>query len=103
MVNLQRTIGKPSKSKGPLKVADPAEGCKLSWDPPEDDGDEPYSLENQWQKINKHHVDSLGNLHLVMEALQSLAISLRRKTNSAASKQKAVEIIGDVVKQEFQI
>lgn len=39
--NLPR-IGKPSKPKGPLKVADVnAEGCKLSWDPPEDDGGEP--------------------------------------------------------------
>lgn len=34
--------GKPSKPKGPLKVSDvTAEGCKLKWDKPEDDGGEP--------------------------------------------------------------
>ena len=34
--------GKPSKPKGPLKVSDVnAEGCKLDWEPPEDDGGEP--------------------------------------------------------------
>lgn len=35
-------LGKPSKPKGPLAVSDVhAEGCKLAWDPPEDDGGEP--------------------------------------------------------------
>lgn len=34
--------GKPSKPKGPLKVSDvTAEGCKLKWEKPEDDGGEP--------------------------------------------------------------
>lgn len=34
--------GKPSKPKGPLEVSDvTAEGCKLKWDKPEDDGGEP--------------------------------------------------------------
>ena len=34
--------GKPSKPKGPIKVSDvTAEGCKLKWDKPEDDGGEP--------------------------------------------------------------
>lgn len=33
---------KPSKPKGPLEVSDvTAEGCKLKWDKPEDDGGEP--------------------------------------------------------------
>ncbi|CAH1969101.1 unnamed protein product [Acanthoscelides obtectus] len=37
-------IGKPSKPKGPLKVSDvTAEGCKLKWDAPEDDGGEPIT------------------------------------------------------------
>lgn len=35
---------KPSKPKGPLKVSDvTAEGCKLKWDKPEDDGGEPVT------------------------------------------------------------
>lgn len=35
-------LSKPSKPKGPLKVSDvTSEGCKLKWDPPEDDGGEP--------------------------------------------------------------
>ncbi|XP_047102318.1 twitchin isoform X3 [Schistocerca piceifrons] len=35
-------LSKPSKPKGPLKVSDvTAEGCKLKWDKPEDDGGEP--------------------------------------------------------------
>lgn len=34
--------GPPSKPKGPLKVQDvTAEGCKLKWDKPEDDGGAP--------------------------------------------------------------
>lgn len=33
---------KPSPPTGPLKVSDVhAEGCKLSWKPPEDDGGQP--------------------------------------------------------------
>lgn len=33
---------KPSKPKGPLEVSDVhAEGCKLKWDKPEDDGGQP--------------------------------------------------------------
>lgn len=37
-------ISKPSKPKGPLDVSDvTAEGCKLKWDKPEDDGGEPIS------------------------------------------------------------
>lgn len=40
-VELQ-VISKPSKPKGPLKVSDvTAEGCKLKWEAPEDDGGEP--------------------------------------------------------------
>jgi ABC-type transporter MlaC component len=32
-------LSKPSKPKGPLKVADvKADGCKLAWQKPEDDG-----------------------------------------------------------------
>ncbi|KAI5639981.1 immunoglobulin i-set domain-containing protein [Phthorimaea operculella] len=35
-------VSKPSKPKGPLKVSDvKADGCKLKWEPPEDDGGEP--------------------------------------------------------------
>lgn len=35
-------LGPPSKPKGPLKVEDvTAEGCKLKWDKPEDDGGAP--------------------------------------------------------------
>ncbi|GBN20312.1 Twitchin, partial [Araneus ventricosus] len=35
-------LGKPSKPKGPLEVSDVhAEGCKLKWDKPEDDGGQP--------------------------------------------------------------
>ena len=35
-------LSKPSKPKGPLEVSDvTAEGCKLKWDKPEDDGGEP--------------------------------------------------------------
>lgn len=35
-------ISKPSKPKGPLKVSDvTADGCKLKWEAPEDDGGEP--------------------------------------------------------------
>lgn len=35
-------LSKPSKPKGPLKVSDvTADGCKLQWEPPEDDGGEP--------------------------------------------------------------
>lgn len=37
-----QVLSKPSKPKGPLKVSDvTAEGCKLKWDKPEDDGGEP--------------------------------------------------------------
>lgn len=37
-----QVLSKPSKPKGPLKVSDvTAEGCKLKWEPPEDDGGEP--------------------------------------------------------------
>lgn len=33
---------KPSPPNGPLKVSDVhAEGCKLSWKPPDDDGGQP--------------------------------------------------------------
>ena len=41
--SLQLTIvSKPSKPKGPLEVSNiHAEGCKLNWDKPEDDGGEP--------------------------------------------------------------
>lgn len=40
-VELQ-VLSKPSKPKGPLKVSDvSAEGCKLKWEAPEDDGGEP--------------------------------------------------------------
>jgi len=36
------TIDKPSAPEGPLKVSDVhAEGCKLSWKPPEDNGGQP--------------------------------------------------------------
>merc|ERR1711911_42705 len=35
-------LSSPSKPKGPLDVSDvTAEGCKLKWEPPEDDGGEP--------------------------------------------------------------
>ncbi|CAH2099215.1 unnamed protein product [Euphydryas editha] len=35
-------VSKPAKPKGPLKVSDVvADGCKLKWEPPEDDGGEP--------------------------------------------------------------
>lgn len=35
-------VSKPSKPKGPLKVSDvKADGCKLKWEKPEDDGGEP--------------------------------------------------------------
>lgn len=35
-------VSKPSKPKGPLEVSDvTAEGCKLKWDKPDDDGGEP--------------------------------------------------------------
>lgn len=35
-------LSKPSKPKGPLQVSDvTADGCKLKWDKPEDDGGEP--------------------------------------------------------------
>lgn len=41
--------GAPNKPKGPLQVSDVnAEGCKLKWEPPEDDGGAPvdyYSVE----------------------------------------------------------
>ncbi|XP_053200690.1 twitchin-like isoform X3 [Panonychus citri] len=37
-------LAKPSKPKGPLEVSDVhAEGCKLSWKKPEDDGGEPVT------------------------------------------------------------
>lgn len=37
-------LSKPSKPKGPLEVSDvTAEGCKLKWDKPEDDGGEPIT------------------------------------------------------------
>lgn len=37
-------LSKPSKPKGPLQVSDvTADGCKLKWDKPEDDGGEPIS------------------------------------------------------------
>lgn len=46
-----QVLSKPSKPKGPLKVSDvTAEGCKLKWEPPEDDGGEPiqgYVVERQ--------------------------------------------------------
>ncbi|XP_025833492.1 twitchin isoform X4 [Agrilus planipennis] len=39
-----QVLSKPSKPKGPLKVSDvTAEGCKLKWEPPEDDGGEPVT------------------------------------------------------------
>lgn len=39
-----QVLSKPSKPKGPLKVSDvSAEGCKLKWEAPEDDGGEPIS------------------------------------------------------------
>ncbi|XP_013148822.1 PREDICTED: twitchin isoform X2 [Papilio polytes] len=35
-------VSKPTKPKGPLQVSDvKADGCKLKWEPPEDDGGEP--------------------------------------------------------------
>lgn len=35
-------LGVPNKPKGPLQVSDVnAEGCKLKWEPPEDDGGTP--------------------------------------------------------------
>lgn len=35
-------VSKPSKPKGPLKVSDvKADGCKLKWEKPEDDGGDP--------------------------------------------------------------
>ncbi|KPJ16777.1 Twitchin [Papilio machaon] len=35
-------VSKPAKPKGPLQVSDvKADGCKLKWEPPEDDGGEP--------------------------------------------------------------
>ncbi|ODM93780.1 Twitchin [Orchesella cincta] len=42
-VDLELTVlSKPSKPKGPLKVSDvKADGCKLNWEKPEDDGGEP--------------------------------------------------------------
>lgn len=37
-------LSKPSKPKGPLKVSDvTAQGCKLKWEPPEDNGGEPVT------------------------------------------------------------
>ncbi|XP_058467261.1 twitchin isoform X5 [Malaya genurostris] len=48
-------LAKPSKCKGPLKVSDmTAEGCKLSWLPPEDDGGEPV----QSYVVERMDVDS---------------------------------------------
>ena len=39
-----KVTSKPKKPKGPLKVSDiTAEGCKLKWDAPEDDGGEPIT------------------------------------------------------------
>ncbi|CAH1103156.1 unnamed protein product [Psylliodes chrysocephalus] len=39
-----QVVSKPSKPKGPLKVSDvSAEGCKLKWEAPEDDGGEPIT------------------------------------------------------------
>jgi predicted phage tail protein len=39
-----QVLSKPSKPKGPLSVSDvKADGCKLKWEPPEDDGGEPVS------------------------------------------------------------
>lgn len=37
----------PNKPRGPLKVSDVnAEGCKLKWEPPEDDGGSPVEYYN---------------------------------------------------------
>lgn len=37
-----QVLSKPSKPKGPLEVSDvTAEGCKLKWNKPDDDGGEP--------------------------------------------------------------
>jgi predicted phage tail protein len=39
-----KVLSKPGKPKGPLKISDVhAEGCKLKWDKPEDDGGEPIT------------------------------------------------------------
>lgn len=39
--------GVPKKPKGPLQVSDVnAEGCKLKWEPPEDDGGTPVDYYN---------------------------------------------------------
>uniref|UniRef100_T1IEM7 Fibronectin type-III domain-containing protein n=1 Tax=Rhodnius prolixus TaxID=13249 RepID=T1IEM7_RHOPR len=56
-------LGKPGKPGGPLKVADVTKnGCKLSWNPPEDDGGSPveyYEIEKldpltgQWLPCGK--------------------------------------------------
>ncbi|XP_065089533.1 twitchin isoform X14 [Ochlerotatus camptorhynchus] len=48
-------LAKPSKCMGPLKVSDvTAEGCKLAWLPPEDDGGEPI----QAYVVERMDVDS---------------------------------------------
>ncbi|XP_058812495.1 twitchin isoform X5 [Topomyia yanbarensis] len=48
-------LAKPSKCKGPLKVSDmTAEGCKLAWQPPDDDGGEPI----QAYVVERMDVDS---------------------------------------------
>ncbi|XP_021713429.1 twitchin isoform X5 [Aedes aegypti] len=48
-------LAKPSKCMGPLKVSDvTAEGCKLAWLPPEDDGGEPV----QAYVVERMDVDS---------------------------------------------
>lgn len=56
-------LGKPSRPGGPLNVSDVhKEGCKLSWNPPDDDGGKPiqyYEIEkfdketNRWTRCGK--------------------------------------------------
>ncbi|KAL1383363.1 hypothetical protein pipiens_013162 [Culex pipiens pipiens] len=56
MVEMELVVlAKPSKCMGPLKVSDvTAEGCKLAWLPPEDDGGEPI----QAYVVERMDVDS---------------------------------------------
>ena len=42
LFNVYQVLSKPGKPKGPLEVSDvTAEGCKLKWDKPDEDGGEP--------------------------------------------------------------
>lgn len=62
VTNINSALGPPGKPKGPLDVSDiRAEGCKLKWNKPEDDGGQPveyYVIERmdtdtgKWLPVN---------------------------------------------------